>query len=325
MFVLLKRKAKMEWQHWTASAIDCYNRGCVCNGCPTKAIVETPCLMKQSVLELVKQIGPPPKIAYIEGLTEQQERVVTAIINGAKTFEDIAKELKIKRGGVIVALGSIYPYYANLGFNYSSKRRQSLELISFINKYHTIDDNKNKERKIKMYFDHDLKLEYPEKYTGVISAIKKGYSTQNDIARESGIKSGTITWALSQIARYFELRIGQKSAKEALCDFIQKRLVDVHCGEAEDIPAETLPQITAAEPPKAINAQHMETEKTANPKMETQYIDTIAELKAENAELKAKIAELEKGSTFSAIKQKIKDKIETLNKQLELIEGIETL
>jgi len=50
------------YEHWTISAIDCFKRGCVCQGCfyddffrfkPDK------CKMKQVVIELVRTLGLP--------------------------------------------------------------------------------------------------------------------------------------------------------------------------------------------------------------------------------------------------------------------------
>ncbi len=44
-------------EHWTESAIDCYLRGCVCEGCDIPRPEN--CRMKDSVLALVRQYGNP--------------------------------------------------------------------------------------------------------------------------------------------------------------------------------------------------------------------------------------------------------------------------
>lgn len=44
---------------WTPGAIDCYNRGCNCEGCPIKRVMESHCWMKSSVMLLVREIGKP--------------------------------------------------------------------------------------------------------------------------------------------------------------------------------------------------------------------------------------------------------------------------
>lgn len=45
--------------HWTRTAIECYERGCVCHKCPVQNILSQKCKMKVSVLELVKKFGKP--------------------------------------------------------------------------------------------------------------------------------------------------------------------------------------------------------------------------------------------------------------------------
>ena len=54
----------MQVQRWTIAAKECYDRGCICNGCFYKENMETRCQMKLSVRELVKKFGKPPD--YIE-------------------------------------------------------------------------------------------------------------------------------------------------------------------------------------------------------------------------------------------------------------------
>lgn len=52
-------------RRWTPSAIECYQRGCVCSGCFYKEFFgdgANKCRMKTSVLELVRLLGAPPKI-----------------------------------------------------------------------------------------------------------------------------------------------------------------------------------------------------------------------------------------------------------------------
>lgn len=50
---------KVSVTNWTPSAIECYERGCVCNGCPMNDLIGGWCRMKQSVLELVRKFGVP--------------------------------------------------------------------------------------------------------------------------------------------------------------------------------------------------------------------------------------------------------------------------
>ena len=50
-------------QRWTPSAVECYQRGCICEGCPIREMVKSlgKCQMKAAVLELVKIHGIPTK------------------------------------------------------------------------------------------------------------------------------------------------------------------------------------------------------------------------------------------------------------------------
>lgn len=44
---------------WTPLAIECYERGCVCENCFYKNILNNNCQMKATVLELVRILGIP--------------------------------------------------------------------------------------------------------------------------------------------------------------------------------------------------------------------------------------------------------------------------
>ena len=49
-------------RRWTQTAIDCYKRGCVCQGCFYKDFFKDSvqrCQMKSSVIELVRVLGKP--------------------------------------------------------------------------------------------------------------------------------------------------------------------------------------------------------------------------------------------------------------------------
>lgn len=49
-------------ERWTPTAIYCYERKCVCNGCLIAKMLESQkCYMKASVLELVKELDTPEK------------------------------------------------------------------------------------------------------------------------------------------------------------------------------------------------------------------------------------------------------------------------
>lgn len=51
-------------RRWTPSAIDCYERNCICTNCPMNEMLESQkCKMKASVLELMRVFGKPNKTA----------------------------------------------------------------------------------------------------------------------------------------------------------------------------------------------------------------------------------------------------------------------
>lgn len=52
-------------RRWTSTAVECYKRGCVCNGCfYNDFFSKSPqrCQMKSTVLELVRVLGTPQNI-----------------------------------------------------------------------------------------------------------------------------------------------------------------------------------------------------------------------------------------------------------------------
>ncbi len=58
-------------RRWTKAAIDCYQRGCVCEGCYYKDFFSgSPqrCLMKSTVLELVRVLGVPQNLEPKESI-----------------------------------------------------------------------------------------------------------------------------------------------------------------------------------------------------------------------------------------------------------------
>lgn len=44
---------------WTKSAKECYFRNCHCNGCEVYKMLGRHCRMKQTVIELVRELGVP--------------------------------------------------------------------------------------------------------------------------------------------------------------------------------------------------------------------------------------------------------------------------
>ena len=61
MYNLLGRIGSV--RYWTTDAINCYKRGCICEGCPIREMIKSlsRCQMKATVLELVRIHGIPTK------------------------------------------------------------------------------------------------------------------------------------------------------------------------------------------------------------------------------------------------------------------------
>lgn len=52
--------AAKEYMHWSQAAKECYTRGGRCEGCIYKEIIKSsPCRMKHSIIQLVKNVGKP--------------------------------------------------------------------------------------------------------------------------------------------------------------------------------------------------------------------------------------------------------------------------
>ena len=80
---------------WTQLAKDCYLRGCRCEGCLINMNLETHCLMKNSVIELVKKFGAPPeKIekVFTNYETKILETIKTVLIQLLRLRKNLTKQ-----------------------------------------------------------------------------------------------------------------------------------------------------------------------------------------------------------------------------------------
>lgn len=118
---------------WTEGSKFCYRRGCNCQGCYVKDIVETHCLMKHTVMELVKKFGAPPSDK--KQLTPMQRRVVNAILSGAETLKEICKRTKLNKPCAQTHLVNLYRYSEEHGLVYENKNAKLKEFIEWIKEY----------------------------------------------------------------------------------------------------------------------------------------------------------------------------------------------
>lgn len=62
-------------RRWTKAAVYCYRRGCVCDGCYYKNVLETECSMKLSVLKLYRVLGEPQDVRTIR-MRKKQLKII---------------------------------------------------------------------------------------------------------------------------------------------------------------------------------------------------------------------------------------------------------
>lgn len=86
-------------QFWTQGAIDCYQRGCNCQGCDLPH-PEGGCNMKSAVLDLVKKYGSPEAYIYAQNKKRREEEELInralEIEKSGKTRKEVAKILGMK-------------------------------------------------------------------------------------------------------------------------------------------------------------------------------------------------------------------------------------
>lgn len=109
---------------WTKQAIDCYNSGARCENCIIYRTIENPCLMKKTLIELVRVLGKPPEkfIGLLPHTNRLQNEIVKIILSGITTKKDIAKELNLQEGTIQSNLITLYSIAESQGFKFLSKR-----------------------------------------------------------------------------------------------------------------------------------------------------------------------------------------------------------
>ena len=86
-------KLHCDLRRWTYSAVFCYSRGCMCEGCQYKRIMETQCLMKETVMELVRVFGAPTRYDYERvGLSYEGFKTRQQPISGMSIKEALQNE-----------------------------------------------------------------------------------------------------------------------------------------------------------------------------------------------------------------------------------------
>lgn len=201
----------MKQRRWTEAAKECYRRGCVCSGCSIFPLVESAkCRMKKSVIELVRDFGPPPTIMDFFG---------NEITRG-----DVHVLAKIKEN--------------NFDFNQSEKKNlRKLKEIAILNGY---VDNKNIEEfkeflirqriyeddmRTKKELNEKLGIELYEKQNCIIESIVKTNGSKEKIKEMLNISESNFQFLVGKIwsillQENLVSEIGNKSHFEKICDCV---------------------------------------------------------------------------------------------------------
>ena len=233
-----------KYRYWTPSAIECYQRGCVCEGCLIAQIMEQHCRMKSSVIQLIKTLGPPQIFTtkFIPGATEAEEEIIGTILKGAGTLKQIAEHLGLNEETIKCRLYSLYKLVENNGYQFkTSKSKNRLpEFIEYVNSLQPKEDTTNNniiieddeiEMKGTRMYDEDLQLEFANYLAPIIDAVKKGYERPKIIEQQTGISQSQISAAFNQFAHQLEkleyVTLKKEiSLRQTVINFIQSRLLD---------------------------------------------------------------------------------------------------
>lgn len=117
---------------WTEDSVYCYERGCNCQGCYMKDLIESiPCQMKKSVMELVRKFGKPQEEKQ---LSSTQQRVINAILAGCNNKVEIVEYTDLNETNVQSALSKMYEIAEFDGVIYSHKRNKLGDFINWVRK-----------------------------------------------------------------------------------------------------------------------------------------------------------------------------------------------
>lgn len=131
------RTYKNPTNYWTPQAIDCYNRGCNCSGCIMPKIMESECLMKITVIELIKKIGKP--VDNVSKLPEREKAVHDAILDGADSYIAIEKTTGLKPYTVKEILKGLYKKAELEGASLKVTRTKFKDYINWLRtEYHSM-------------------------------------------------------------------------------------------------------------------------------------------------------------------------------------------
>lgn len=287
------------YRHWSTGAIECYERNCVCKGCPTFDLIGKQCKMKQSVLSLIRNVGLPD--------TEKKQQIIND--ENIKVGQAFCLTQKTE-----TAINNVLP---------QTNRKGKIEITKHVCKQKDAECNvSNKNRKEnKTMYDKDLNLEYPNYCAKLIDAVKKGYESYDDLEKASETSKHNLSvyfgFLHKALLKKGLIQQSQKTHKQAVIDFIQSRLCDTNYMQnkqpvqkcEQNTPPEQQPQVSVTKSAMISRIADLSEQCTA--------------LMSENEKLRERIKELENQPKqtvdFSAAKQKLHAQIEQLQTQLDAI------
>lgn len=117
---------------WTIGAIECYKRGCRCEGCLLNEMLETRCEMKRAVLELVRRFGAPTEKKKEKTLNEKQKIILDAILNGAESYNDLYRMTDLKYTSIQTNLSNMFIDAKAKGLVFKNKKYKLPEFVKWI-------------------------------------------------------------------------------------------------------------------------------------------------------------------------------------------------
>ena len=120
---------------WTPTAEDCYNRGCVCEGCFMFKILHNTCQMKSAVIDLVRKFGRPPEKPkeFLPGINNNLQKTVDAILNGATDKQTLAKILNKPGHQVQNNINKLCNIVQAQGYKFTKRVGRLPELVEILN------------------------------------------------------------------------------------------------------------------------------------------------------------------------------------------------
>lgn len=116
--------------NWTEGSIFCYERGCNCQGCYLKDLIESmPCQMKAADIELVRKFGKPQEEKQ---LSSTQQKVINAILAGCNNKLEIVDYIDLSETNVQSALSKMYELAEFDGVVYKNLRYKLPDFIKWI-------------------------------------------------------------------------------------------------------------------------------------------------------------------------------------------------